>query len=121
MAMTDLLPGDRQANPVRLPHHVRAAITAELTMLFDRAEILLARLDRADGDCDLEDDDPAGDPLDERGEASDDEARGTLPTRPFYAVDQATGPTNYSAAQATYLAEENGLTRSSNGGWRRAA
>lgn len=121
MAVSTLPPGVRRTNTSRLPNHVRAAISAELTMLFDRVDLLLARLDKDDGDPDLEEDDPSGDPLEVNGEAPDDEARGVLPIRPFYGVDQTSGPTNYAEAQATYLAAENGLVRAPGGGWRKAA
>lgn len=119
--MNTVAAGVRPANPTNgVPRHVRAAITAELTMLFDRVDVLLARLDRADGDPDVEEDDHGGTDLD-RGEADDDDARGLLPTRPLYGVDQVAGPINHADAQAAYMAAENGLARGPNGGWRRAA
>ena len=121
MAISTLPPGVRRTNSSRLPIHVRAAISSELTMLFDRVGLLLARLDNEDDDPDLEEDDPSGDPLEVNGEAPDDEARGVLPIRPFYGVDQTSGPTNYVEAQSAYLAAENGLVRAPGGGWRKAA
>lgn len=104
-----------------LPPHILAAINSELTTLFDRIDVLLARLDAADDDPDLEEDDHSGDPLEVNGEVPDDEGRGILPTRPFYAVDQTAGPVNYTEAQAAYLAAESGLVRSDSGGWRHAS
>ena len=53
-------------------------------------EHLIAALDLFDGECDIEDDDPAGDFLD-RGE--EDEVRRTLDL-PRYAIDQTQGPVN---------------------------
>lgn len=50
-----------------LPPHRRVAIEAEIALHLDRVDALLRRLDKADGDPDLEDDDPAepaGDELD---------------------------------------------------------
>ncbi len=55
-------------------------------------------LDQRAGDCDLEDDDPAGDPLDILGEAQSDDGRALLAIRPHYDVDQSAGPTNFHAA-----------------------
>lgn len=55
-------------------------------------EQLIELLDQIDGDPDLEDDDPDGDPCD-FGE--DD---GLSPVRPLYAVDQTTGPLNVEEA-----------------------
>lgn len=120
MAIMTLPLGTQRANTPRLPKHIRSAITAELAMLFDRVDVLISRLDADDGDVDLEEDDYGGTDLD-RGEADDDDARGLLPTRPLYAVDQTAGPINYAEAQSAYLAAENGLVRLPSGGWRRAA
>lgn len=64
----------------------------------DQIEALIALLDRDDGDPDLEDDDPAGDPLDERGEAQTEDGTELLRTRPLYALDQSLGPINETAA-----------------------
>ena len=72
---------------------------ATLARLVERA---IDRMDEMDGDPDLEDDDPAGDPLDERGEAPDDAGRGILPTLPVYAVDQASLPANVREAGRLY-------------------
>ena len=55
-------------------------------------------LDLYDGNPDLEDDDPAGDPLDEYGEAATDSGTEMLPLAPTYAVDQSLGPTNEDEA-----------------------
>lgn len=99
----------------------RAAIEAEIEMHLHRVTLLIGRLDRQDGDCDLEDDDPAGDPLDLNGEMPDDEGRGILPTQPLYGVDQSAGPLNTAAANTEYTAAQNGLVRSATGGWRHAA
>ncbi|MEH3099814.1 hypothetical protein [Sphingomonas adhaesiva] len=121
MAISILPPGARRANPPRLPLHIRAAISAELTMLLDRVDLLIARLDDADDDYDLEEDDHSGDPLEVNGEAPSDDGRSILPTRPLYAVNQAAGPINYTEAQTAYLAAENGLVCAPNGGWRPAA
>lgn len=119
--MNTVAVGARPANPPRLPPHIRAGITAELTMLFDRVDVLLARLDSDDDDPDLEKDDHSGDPLEVNGEAPNDDGRGMLPTRPSYGVDQSAGPINFAEAQTEYVAAENGLVRSSTGRWRRTA
>lgn len=55
-------------------------------------ENMIAALDDLQGDVDLEDDDPAGDPLD-KGELDE----GVLGV-PLYDVDQSSGPTNERAA-----------------------
>lgn len=81
-------------------------------------EHLIALLDAVDGDCDLEDDDPSGDPLDMSGEASSDDGRGLLPTRPSWALDQSGGPSNYREASREQAAKEMGLVRSPTGSWR---
>lgn len=81
----------------------------------EEVERLLALLDAADGDCDLEDDDPSGDPLDLVGEASSDDGRGLLLTPPVWALDQTEGPVNHQQAQREYLAAEMGLVRSPTG------
>lgn len=105
----------------RLPPHVRAAITVELNLLLDRVDVLLARLDDAEPDPDLEEDDHSGDPLELVGEALDDDGRGIMPTRPLYATDQSAGPINYAEAQSAYRAEETRLIYTSGNSWRRAA
>lgn len=70
----------------------------------------IALLDAADGEIDLEDDDPSGDPLDEHGEHPTDTAQVLLPTRPRYGVDQSKGPINereaHRAWQLSMLREE---------------
>jgi len=67
-----------------LSAHDRAAIEAKI-------EELIAFLDEIDGDPDLEDDDPSGDPLD-AGEAP--EATPIMPMQPIYGIDQTKGPIN---------------------------
>ena len=62
----------------------RRAIAAQI-------EALIAVLDAADGDCDLEDDDPAGGNPDDVGEVPDWLPRFPLPV---YGIDQRRGPTN---------------------------
>ncbi|WP_419828187.1 hypothetical protein [Sphingomonas sp.] len=92
-------------------------------VLANRAEIeaeverLIALLDMADGDCDLEDDDPAGDPLDIEGEAPSDVGTAVMATRPIYGVDQSHGPTNEAAAYRAHKAAQLGLVRTATG-WR---
>ena len=78
-------------------------------------------LDERDGDCDIEDDDPAGDTLDEHGEHPTDDATAFLATSPRYAADQSLGPTNVDVARQSHRAMELGLTRNARGGWSRAA
>ena len=92
---------------VFMPPHRRELIEGEIEMHLRRVTLLLARLDRADGDydfedddpagdgdCDLEDDDPAGDGLDERGECLTDDGSEMLSTLPLYGLDQSAGPVN---------------------------
>lgn len=68
------------------------------------AELAIDWLDRIGGDCDLEDDDPAGEPLD-FGEA--EEWRGVL--KPVYGINQTRGPINErEAVQAYHRALERG-------------
>lgn len=74
------------AERIKLDRATRQAIESEV----DR---LIAILDGADGDCDLEDDDPAGDPLD-LGEAEDWRPEGCDLPKPRYGVDQSAGPIN---------------------------
>ena len=90
---------------------------------FDRAQlegfisVAIDLLDMADGDPDIEDDDPSGTPLDQ-GEG--DEAT-IVATKPIYGPDQSTGPINEREAIAEHQAKELGLERSPTGGWRRKA
>lgn len=93
--------------------HISWPLSRGLRLEIEReVERLIALLDAADGDCDLEDDDPSGDPLDLVGEASSDDGRGLLLTRPVWALDQTEGPVNHHQAQREYLAAEMGLVRS---------
>ncbi|MBU1606829.1 MAG: hypothetical protein KKD08_08495 [Alphaproteobacteria bacterium] len=79
---------------LRSRHHIEQTI-----------EQLIGLLDTSDGDCDLEDDDPAGDPLD-HGEADY-----YLPDIPLYGIDQDSPPINereaverfYDAGEKRYL------------------
>ena len=65
-------------------------------------EELIALLDLVDGDPDLEDDDPSGDPLD-RGEMPCDGE--LLAMKPVYGDDQTLGPINeYEAKRARDVA-----------------
>lgn len=87
----------------------------------DQIESLIAMLDGFDGPfTDLEDDHPAGDPLDERGEAFSDDGRALLRTVSWSAADQREGPTNYRSASKRHMARELRLVRSASGGWRHA-
>lgn len=63
---------------------------ADRAAIEDHIEQLLYMLDQDDGDCDIEEDDPSYDPLE------DNEALGfePLPTLPIYAVDQSLSPVN---------------------------
>lgn len=60
----------------------------------DEIERLIGLLDLHDGDCDLEDDDPAGDPIEIHGEAPADNGNDLMPILPLYALDQSGGPIN---------------------------
>lgn len=101
-----------------LPRHRRLAIEAEIAGCLQRAELLIARLDRADAPFeDLEDDDPGGTFLDD-GEGEGDHGRGLLKELPTYGADQRRGPLNYQQASTDHRAAEMGLVRSPTGGWR---
>jgi hypothetical protein len=63
-------------------------------VIANEIERLIALLDIADGDFDLEEDDPAGDALDERGECLTDDGTEMLSTLPLYGLDQSAGPVN---------------------------
>lgn len=78
-------------------------------------------LDARAGDCDLEDDDPAGDPLDELGEHPADDATPISAIKAVYGADQSAGPINVRAAYQAHQAKERGLVRTSRGTWARAA
>lgn len=103
--------------PLRAP-------TLGLLSSSDRAAIeqtveqLIALLDTADGDPDLEDDDPAGDPLDERGEAPSDNGTDLLPVLPRYGDDQTAGPVNERDGLRALRAVQLGLVPTTTGGWR---
>lgn len=64
----------------------------------DQIETLIALLDAFDGDPDLEDDDPAGDTLDEHGEAPTEDGTEHLGVLPLYGLDQSLGPVNETVA-----------------------
>lgn len=78
-------------------------------------------LDERAGDCDLEDDDPAGDPLDIDGEHPCDDATSILAMRPVCGLDQSLGPLNGRVAYQEHQAKELGLVRTARGTWARAA
>ena len=65
-------------------------------------EAMIGKLDDLAGEPDLEDDDPAGDPLDMLGEHPTDDGRELAPTWPAYGDDQTSGPLNVAAAQRAY-------------------
>jgi hypothetical protein len=66
---------------------------------------MIDRMDELDGDIDIEEDDPSGDPLDIDGEASAERPgdRGLLPTLPIYGLDQSLGPINEAEANRAYM------------------
>lgn len=103
------------AFPRYLPQ--REAIESEIEMHLHRVTLLVARLDRADGDCDLEDDDPSGDPAEI--DADSDDGRALSPILPRWSVDQSRGPTNANEPHRQYIVSRLGLVRSPSGGWRR--
>lgn len=88
--------------------HRRAGIEAEIEMCLLRVDHLIARLNSMDGDCDLEDDDPAGDYLDEHGEAPSNDGSRILPDRPLYRMNQARGPVNHASAIERYFRDAEG-------------
>ena len=71
----------------------RKALEAEI-------ERLIELLDTIDGDCDIEDDDPAFDPGDDREQ---EEWRGIMP--PLYGIDQSAGPINERQAMQRHQRE----------------
>ncbi len=77
--------------------HAQFAL-ANRRIIANEIERLIALLDLADGDCDVEDDDPAGDGLDERGECLTDDGSEMLRTFPLYGLDQSAGPVNEQEA-----------------------
>lgn len=82
---------------------LRRAAKAEIDIHLPRVELLIARLDRFDAPYeDREDDDPAGDTLDEHGECPTDTGTDVLSLLPLYAVDQTKGPLNEVAAHRTW-------------------
>lgn len=86
----------------------RERLETEIALHLDRATALIARLDRIDADCDMEDDDPAGDVLDERGEAPSDDGTRILTMPPLYSVNQCRGPMNHTGAVQAYLIAQEG-------------
>jgi len=87
----------------------RRAIEDEIELHLHRVTQLIARLDRLDSRFeDIEDDDPAGDPLDEYGEAATDTGSTLLPTPPIYGVDQSSGPLNERRAYRTWMRTQQG-------------
>lgn len=92
--------------------------TPDLTALVAAA---IDILDGRAGDCDLEDGDPAGDPLDLHGEPCSDDGRAILDAKPLYGADQTLGPINARDANQHHQAAEAGLIRTARGTWRHAA
>lgn len=84
-------------------------VLANRQAIEDEIERLIGLLDLVDGDPDREDDDPAGDELDEGGEAP--ASHGVLATLPQYGLDQSLGPINYLEAERAHLAGELGAAR----------
>ncbi|MHA0333692.1 hypothetical protein [Sphingomonas aquatilis] len=66
-------------------------------------------LDQRAGDCDVEEDDPSGDALDERGEHPSDDGCTVLTILPVYGDDQTAGPVNGRAAFEAHLAADEAL------------
>lgn len=65
-------------------------------------DLLIAVLDAADGDCDLEDDDPAGGAVEDCGEVEDWRPDGIKLLKPVYGIDQSLGPINEEEVYADY-------------------
>ena len=90
-----------------LPQNVEAALRLlSRRKLETLIEAAIALLDAADGDTDLEDDDPAGDYLDERGEAPTDNGAKLLPMLPRYGRNQTRGPLNEKAAHRQWMRDQ---------------
>jgi len=106
------------APPIDIGALLSTLATADLQAI---AETAIDLLDQRAGDCDLEDDDPAGDTLDEHGEHPADDASTILAIRPVYGSDQSLGPINGRAAYQAHQAKELGLVRTARGTWARAA
>ena len=87
------LPTDAAAMPL---HLLLSAIPSLPRPLLSRlTERLIDHLDSLDSwSDDLEDDDPAGDALDEKGEDEPHRPEGFALPKPLYAIDQSTGPIN---------------------------
>lgn len=75
------------------PGSIRASLEAAI-------ENMIALLDVIDGDCDLEEDDPAGGNVDDERQL--DDAR----LMPAYRIDQNQGPSNYARALQAYHREQ---------------
>lgn len=107
------------------PHVHVADLTAVLARL-DTATLeavaaaVIDILDTRAGDSDLEDDDPAGDALDEHGEHPSDDGCTILAIRPIWGADQTAGPVNVRAAIAAHLEEDEARNRPA-AGWAVAA
>lgn len=91
-----------------IPFAAPAANPAYILSTMDRYQIealieaAIAWVDDLDGDPDLEDDDPAGDGLDERGEVEDWRPDGVVLPMPVYGVDQTRGPINEREASRAW-------------------
>lgn len=85
----------RNSIPLELMPSARQAIEAEIERLIDL-------LDTIDGDCDLEDDDPAGGDPDDEGEFD----RSISPIAPRFGIDQTGEPTNVVELRAAHREQE---------------
>ena len=82
-----------------LPPVPRYLRPEDRALIEEQIEALIALLDEQDGDCDLEEDDHSGDPLDQ-GEAQADTP--IAPIQPFYGIDQSLGPINEDDAHRAW-------------------
>ncbi len=75
---------------------------AAIRMIGDHIEALIDVLDQLSGDCDLEEDDPSGDPSDQ-GEPEPWRREGISMAQPRYGEDQSKGPINKASAEREVL------------------
>lgn len=103
MPITEMFRG---ATPVTLIPSARKAIEAEI-------ERLIELLDTIDGDCDLEDDDPAGGNVEDEGEFD----MRVCSLLPVFGADQTQPPINMVELHADQRAQEDRLFRADNARW----
>lgn len=94
------------SSPVNFDHFTGLPVNIRRARIEAIVETCIAYLDAIDGDCDLEDDDPSGDPLDHGELGGFVHPEILMATLPLYGVDQSRGPINEVEAYRAHCLSE---------------